>query len=171
MKLLAAIMIFFSSSAYGMSLSLEMKNRIFCLEQIQIGCLLMKNEMEYGTILLSELFDHLSERTEGEWKLFFSGVSKAAEEASTDSFYEIWEKNTRQYLDHMPWKKEDRMEFIELGKGMGYLDRQMQLDQLKLYQIRLNQKIQEGRKLWRDKGKIYQTLGVMTGLMTVILLI
>ena len=59
---------------------------------------------------------------------------------------------------------------ISLGSRLGYLDREMQLRQLGLYEEELNQHIHELHEKIPEKRKICQSLGIMGGFLLAILL-
>jgi len=60
---------------------------------------------------------------------------------------------------------------LRLGKGFGELDKKMQLMQLTVAEEEMKELLQEAQEEKRTKGKLYQTLGVCMGIMSVILII
>ena len=64
---------------------------------------------------------------------------------------------------------EDRHELEELGNTLGYLDVDMQLQALKLYQSRLDQSIRSWEREKEKRTRLYPILGVISGLLICLL--
>ena len=67
-----------------------------------------------------------------------------------------------------PWGKG---RFFSIGKYLGYLDREMQLRQLSLYEKNLEVEIGNLKKEASGKKKLYRGLGVFGGLLLAVLLV
>lgn len=170
-KIIGIVLILGSCSMFGILYAKEIEKRINYLKEIKTYFIYMKNELEYKTNPVSELFYHLAKKARGNLGEFFDAVSDEAKMTEMDSFWEIWREKTEIYLKEEPWGKKDREEFMEFGKNIGYLDKKMQIENIILYMESLDLKIEEAGRTLKEKGKIYKTLGVMAGLVTVILLI
>ena len=60
--------------------------------------------------------------------------------------------------------KEDRERFSEMGRNLGYLDKDMQLHNLEAYGRELDMTIEEVTKGLPVRKKLCQSLGIMGGL-------
>ena len=60
---------------------------------------------------------------------------------------------------------------MTLGEVLGYLDTEMQLSAIGLYQEQLEQGIAEAQEQMEGRQKLYQSLGIAGGVFLVILLL
>ena len=64
---------------------------------------------------------------------------------------------------------EEKERIAQLGERLGYLDREMQLRQLSLYESEFERMIQKAKETAPAKKKLYHSLGVFGGAMLAIL--
>ena len=65
----------------------------------------------------------------------------------------------------------DRSLLAELGGSLGTSDVEGQLETIRLFETRLSLRLDGARELQKTKGKLYRSLGVLSGLGLVVLLI
>lgn len=81
----------------------------------------------------------------------------------------IFGKCARKYLEALSLDKEEKRKISLLGERLGYLDREMQIRQLELYEEDFQFLLQKLKKDAVEKKKLYRSLGVMGGIMLTIL--
>ena len=82
---------------------------------------------------------------------------------------EIFEKELKGMRNYHPWDKELDV-LLRLGKCLGELDKHTQILQLSIAEEELSSLIHEAEEEKRTKGKLYRTLGVCMGMLSVILI-
>lgn len=83
---------------------------------------------------------------------------------------EILGDSIRTAAKYHPWDSD--LEILRtMGKGLGELDKKMQLARFELAIEEIRQAEQEAGEEQKQKGKLYQTLGVCMGILGVILII
>ena len=83
----------------------------------------------------------------------------------------LFSSEIRKILSRTSLAKEDLEQLEDLGRHLGYLDRQTQLRTLDLYTHNLDTMIQELRQELPGRKKMYQSLGIMGGLFLAVLLL
>ena len=100
---------------------------------------------------------------------FFLAVSRELAQNTEKTFAQIFAECGEQYLGRLELTREEQEEFLILGSRLGYLDVEMQCRQLELYESNLIQHIQEVRAQIPAKKKVYQSLGLLGGLLAAVL--
>ena len=83
---------------------------------------------------------------------------------------EIYRQCAEAKLQRLELSREERELVWSLGGRLGYLDREMQLRQLELCEEETRRRLEDLRKEMPDKKKIYQSLGVLGGILLAVLL-
>ena len=132
------------------------------LKDCQKAVMILRNEILYGRTPLPAAFAQLAGKTGGSVSRFFAAVSRHLEEGGR-SFEEIWTASLREILTSHEMGQEDQKELEGLGNTLGYLDTQLQVQALELYEKRLEGSLQiwEGEK--EKKARLYPVLGTMGG--------
>ena len=74
-----------------------------------------------------------------------------------------------EYLRENTLSAEEKERIAQLGERLGYLDREMQLRQLSLYESEFERMIQNAKETAPAKKKMYHSLGIFGGAMIAIL--
>ena len=86
-----------------------------------------------------------------------------------ESLSVIFQNCTEEYLAEICLTSEEKRKISLLGERLGYLDREMQLRQLELYETDFQYLLQNLQKDKAEKKKIYRSLGAMGGIMLAVL--
>lgn len=172
MKWIGYSLIFLSAVAVGYYASLQLEKRREQLILLRKAVLSIKREIDYQLSPLSEAFLHTAKRTKDPWKSFLEemGEKLTKDGIQEADFFEIWQKEMKKISRFHPWK-EDLALLQSLGQGLGQLDKEMQLSQLKLFEEELFEAEKEAGEEGRKKGHLYRMLGPCMGLLVIILLL
>lgn len=66
-------------------------------------------------------------------------------------------------------QKEEEELFFSLGSRLGYLDLEMQMKELLLYEEELTRRTEELRREMPAKKKVYESLGILGGILLAVL--
>lgn len=171
MKLLGICLILGSSTAIGFFLSNRLKERIEELESIKKLLMMLRGEIKYNHAALSEAFQTIARRMDNLYGRLLSHVSEEMDSMDGQTLMQIWERSVNESLKESALNREDREKFISLGGQLGYLDIEMQLGTIELYLEQLEEEIKNARENLKRNGKLYQTMGVITGIFVVILMV
>ena len=100
---------------------------------------------------------------------FLKAVSEKMENRQVEDPGRIIQQCAKKYLKENALSAEEQERIAQLGERLGYLDREMQLRQLSLYEDEFERMIQKAKEAAPAKKKLYHSLGVLGGAMLAIL--
>ena len=100
---------------------------------------------------------------------FLKKVSFQLEEFSGENVSFLWKNNAQMIKERM--NKKDYAEFADCMKQTGFSDAKGQSQALKAYEQRLELQLHRLTEQKEEKCRLYQTLGIMSGVFFCILLI
>ncbi len=169
-KGLATICIIFSGMKLGRYLSQKEKIRMEQLNIIKKAFLLLKSQINYSSEPLPEALYNIAIRSEQPIKYIFEKISIKLKEKKI-SVNEIWTNEFELYSNKTNFSKEDLETIISFGKVLGYLDKELQINNIDIiveYIDKTNEFINE--KIEKE-SKMYQSLGILGAMLLVLLLI
>lgn len=176
MKIAGCIFLFLAAAGAGIYASTELERRKKQLAGLRRGIVSLMREIEFQLSPLSEAFMHTGERSEQPWDVFYKNVGQKLEICNAGSFAcndsmdvpKIFEQELKKTEKYHPWKKD--LEILKtLSKGIGHLDKEMQVAQLKLAEEEVIQAEKEALEEEKKKGQLYKSLGFCMGILGVIL--
>lgn len=164
-------MVISASSLLGFVYSNDYKIRIDELLYIKNVIIMIRGEIKYQKAPLPEAFYHVGHRIKEPFGTFLLAVSESMEKKDGNSFACIWKEEVRNNLTGTRMQKTDINLFMQIGEQLGYLDNDMQLSALTMYLEQLDNEISSSEKRKAEKCRIYQCLGIISGLFISIILL
>lgn len=163
-------MIILAGTGLGFSSACCLTQRLKALNMCMQMAVYLKGEIRYGRLSLKDAFADGAENLFGVYQDFFLAVSRRLDQNTDKTFSQIFTECGKLYLGELELTSEELDEFLSLGNRLGYLDVEMQCRQLELYESSLTQHIQEIRAQLPEKKKVYQSLGLLGGLLAAVLI-
>lgn len=132
---------------------------------------LLMSEIRYGKAAMPECCEKLAGQMEEPYKNGFREVVRLYREGGQDSFVRAFCEAMGKCLGELPLKKEDREIFFEPFRTQGFQDGEMQLKCLEQSRDRLLNSIRLEEKELPGKCKMAVSLGGMSGLVMLIILL
>lgn len=170
-KILGIIFIITSTSGMGMLYSNKIKYRLKELKELKSMVLLLRGDIRYAKTPLPEAISALGKRSTGNFKSFFTEISKQLKELSGVRFADVWKGSMTSKLVNTNLQKGDKDHLTRLGEQLGYLDKNMQLNTLDLYIEQLDEDIEEIMATMKEKTYLYNSMGVMVGIFISIIML
>ena len=159
-----------ASAALGFYLSGLGKFRLQDLQEFKKALLILKSEIEYISTPLPEAMANIGKRTSRPIsKIFKSYAGNLKNNDSGDSAYHLWLTAIDTHKKETFLKEEDWEVIESFGKTLGYLDKQMQVETIKLTTDYINAQVTGLRE---DNGKnqrMYRSLGVIGGVLLLVI--
>lgn len=143
--------------------------RVELLRSLQGAVSYLEEEVSFRFTPLPKLFEHLAQSRRGPAGRFFQGILYTLAEPGEPTLRQSWRKALREELPQL--RETERQTLEELGEVLGQYDAQTQAKALRLAGQRLAEAYIEARAERQRLGKVYLTLGVAGGLVTVLVLI
>lgn len=170
LKWLGGGLVIAGCSGLGIWHSILFLSRLKILCELERGILILKGEIAYGRTPLPQAFEQMAERTSGVVSDFFRTIAALLDEGKED-YQTLWGRTIHQFFTEHEMKKEDKKEFVDLGRTIGYLDAGMQLKSLQLYQERLHKSIRGMEQEKEKYMKLYPVVGTMCGALLFIIML
>jgi stage III sporulation protein AB len=171
MKIIGCILVIVSSTGMGFYFSNEMRCRIEDLRELRKLIGLLRGDIRYANTPLPEAINSITRRQNGNFNAFFSYVSTKLRELSGHTFSEIWKEAVQKKLEGTSLSKKDKLHLTQFGESLGYLDKEMQMNTIDLYTSQLEEEIRDLCKTVKEKAYLCNTLGIMTGIFIIIIMI
>lgn len=170
-KIAGCILLILSGYLGGFYFSNSCKIRLEQLYELKRIVQILEGEIRYKKTALPEAFLSVAKRTKLPFSNFFCSVASELLDNRKAGMAEIWEEKVEKLLSKSNLTKDDKGSLIQLGNSFGYLDGKSQIDSLQLYMEQLDEEIKKTREELYKKGKVYQCLGVSTGILLVLIFI
>ena len=134
LKLVGAVLIIFASAGLGYLKSRELMLHEKNLEEFLQVILCLKGEIRCGNSSLSDALRDTACRCRGRYEEFLERVAACIEANTEEKLSIIFQNCTENYLTDLKLDEDERRKISLLGEKLGYLDREMQIRQLELYE-------------------------------------
>ena len=164
-KIIGSIIVISVCTAFGFEKSRELQLHLKELEELKRLFMIIHSELKVTKATLSEIFLKVSKKTETLYKEWLKNLAKQLEVCDAGTFVELWKSSIQIYLGETTLRKDEIYELEQVGLGIQYIDT------LELYLNQLDFTIQNTREELKSKRKLYQSMGIMSGIFLVIVLL
>lgn len=169
-KVLGILLVMGACSGFGLNYCKLKKREITCMQEVYQGLHLLKGEMEYQYASLPESFARCGEHMQGACGGWFLSLSERLDAREGLDFTLIWQQELERYASETRLIPGAKDILITLGKQLSFSDRDTQLGALSLALRNLQLRVEEAGKVLPGKLKLGTTLCLLTGALTIILL-
>ena len=154
------------SSFIGITIAQKYNNRVKNLREMKKALNHFKTKIKFTYEPLPEILEERIESVTGESKqIFISALEKMENKNAGEAWNEAIEAS------NVMLEQEDKDILKNLGKLLGKTDIEGQLSEIELTSSFLDSQIKKAEQEREKNGKLYKTLGVITGIGIVIVLI
>lgn len=168
MKWIGFCLVLLGSAGVGFSFVGEYGLRIQTLSRVRTMIHYINDMVLYECIPLAEAFKRTAVRIESPFREFLEKVADQMEEFCGEDVSLLWKNNAELLRGLM--NKEDFSEFQRCMEQTGFMDAKGQSQAWKAYEQSLELKLVRLMEQKEEKCKLYQTLGIMSGIFVCILL-
>ena len=168
MKWIGFLLVLAGTGGIGFSLVGEYSMRIRILGQIKEMMHYINDLVMYEYASLPEAFCRAAERVESPFCDFLQKTAGQMEAFCGEDLSFLWKNNAVMLKDVMNAK--DYHEFLGCMQQTGFSDAKGQSQAIKAYEQRLELQLHRLSEQKEEKCKLYQTLGIMSGVFVCILL-
>lgn len=169
-KSVGVLLILISCAGMGFGQSFRLTERLRTLETLLRVANLLKGEIRFGNASLHDAFSGAAGKTGGDYGAFLKAVSENANDSRRGAFEKIYRECAKNYIQKLGVEKEEEELFYSLGSHLGHLDLEMQIKELTLYENEVIRCTEELRREMPAKKKVYESLGILGGILLAILI-
>lgn len=170
MKIAGILMIIISTTAIGFKASEKMDIRIEQLREIRKIMILLRGEVMYNMSSIDEAFNNVAGKISEPFSDIMKEISRIISKKEGKTFEVIWKKAIVP-LKKTCMVKSDIDRFRKFGEDFGCIHKEMQISAFDMYIEELENTIREADKKKNENSRLYRTLGIMSGLLIVIVII
>ncbi len=170
-KLVGAVLVLISATAIGALLAMQIKEQEQWLKDIKMSLFLLEGELEYHQIPLPEALYLTGKKHGGRMQGFYLDIAEKLEKKEEGSLKYLWETTAEEALRTVPLKKEQKEEFMEIGRYLAEADRNVRKNALEFYFSRLEEEIVCIRETGKEKANLYRMLGLLGGIFLLVVAI
>ena len=160
------ILIVITSTEIGTLISQRYKKRVEELNSFKSAFNILKTKIRFTYAPLKEIFEDIERVTDSKTKMIFKNARENMDIDGTTKAWEMAIKNSETNLT-----KEDKVTICGLGKLLGKTDINGQISEIDLNLEFLEKQIIKAEAEREKNAKLYKTLGTITGLGIVIILL
>jgi len=170
-KIAGVCLVILSCTGIGYLMSVQLTRRYQELKMLQRMVVLIKGEISYGKSALPEVLAQVGKKLEEPFQNFLLMLAKKTGEYGGKSFTQLFSESVDENLHTSFLSAKDKGNLKQMGQYLGYLDIAMQMNMLEMYLKELEMEIQETGNTIPGKKKIYQSLGIMSGIFLAIVFV
>lgn len=171
MKWAGAVLVMVSAGCLGFYGGHVLTRRTEQMRAVQKIVYLLRGEIRYSLSKLPEIFEGLSRKAEPPFDSFLGTVAGRLDRMDGATMAEIWREELEACRNALSLRAEERQALEELGTGLGYLDKEMQLQLIGLFLSKWETGLAEAEKNAEKDCRLYRYLGVLGGLVLTVMLI
>jgi len=164
-----AVLILGTSVMWGVYMATKSYYRIKDLREMKRAFSILISEIDYGQAPLSEAALNISEKCTAPVQRVFKSFGEGL--FGKVDVYSLWGDVIEFMSEDSYFLAEDLEMFKSFGKTLGYLDAEMQIRNIEMQLDYINHTIDELEKIKGKSRKMYLSLGALSGLMTIIVLL
>ena len=170
-KILGSIIILCSCSGYGFLKGQEYKKHIEALEELISIANAFASETSYRRLPIADLAAIIADRTNIPYSSWLKNLSCELNHYGSHSFAQIWEQEAGKLLPHIPLSFEENKELLTFGTQLAHYNIELQAQAFRLLAAKYEEQKRNLLKVVHEKQKLCNSLGVLTGIFLIILLI
>ena len=170
-KLIGMGLVVFATTGYGIVLGRDIKHRLKELKELKKIFFLLKGEICFGHSPILEALETVSRRCSNPFKIILQEFVVYGKECEKKPFSEIWQDGMKVQMEKTHLSKDERQRFINLGNELGLSDLNTQQNAIDNFNMELEVCICELEKIVPGKVKLYNSMGILLGLVIAIIMI
>ena len=169
LKTAGMVLVLASSAFLGIYFAQLDSFRIADLKEWKKALLILRSQIAFAALPLPEAMSAVAERVGAPVSQALSQFSERLSGRGSADIYLVWTKTLRENTAHSHLKQEDWEWLFNFGKTLGFLDREMQLNSIDLIISYIDGKTEFLSVQSVKNKKMYGSLGILCGMLTVII--
>lgn len=155
----------------GFSGSMRLSEQIRILEKLLQMVICLKGEIRCGNASLPDAFYGAAGRMNGKYREFLISAADRMKAGTGEKLSQICRECAESALKKSCLTHGEKDAFFSVGEYLGYMDLEMQIKQLSLYEKNLEEEISRLKEEASGKKRLYRSLGILGGLLLAVLLV
>lgn len=170
-RIVGCILVVAAGAGLGVSESIRVSERIYTLEMLLRMVICLKGEIRCGNASLPDAFYGAAGRMNGKYREFLITAADRMKAGKGEKLSQICRECAESSLKKSCLTHGEKDAFFSVGEYLGYMDLEMQIKQLSLYEKNLEEEISRLKEEASGKKRLYRSLGILGGLLLAVLLV
>ena len=171
LKVAGCVLVITSSAAGGCLKARSLQRYVNTLQELRQIMYLFKGEMAYTKAPLPHILEHLGGQLEPPYSGWLESVREELMKNESNSFYGVWCDAVDRELETLELKEEHKVQLKETGHFLGQHDIESGIQCIEIYLQKLEWEIEKERVELEGKKRLWNCIGIMSGLFVSILLL
>ena len=169
-KVIAGILIMVGAQGFGLALCQNMNNLQYHLFQQKQLVRYIMEEINFVQRPISEIFEEHCERLGNPYQSFVREVARHMNHVQGKGLYQVWEQEILNSIKNGCYYPPQALELLrEMGRNLGGQEERLQMAMLQMLETELEEKLAKQKKEREEKGKLIQTLSLLTGVLCIVI--
>jgi stage III sporulation protein AB len=170
MKWIGALLLIGTATIIGFEWSNRLTKRPKQIRQLKSALLILEAEIVYSQASLSDAFVSVSKKIPDPIKSFFAALGMGMQKEQLD-FFSLWEQKVDELVKDSTMNDSEKEILKQFGRTLGQHDIYQQQKHIQLTIVHLDRELEEALDNYQKYGKVAKSLGVLSGIFIVLLLI
>ncbi|WP_067728091.1 stage III sporulation protein SpoIIIAB [Oceanobacillus damuensis] len=170
MKWIGALLLIGTATLIGFEWSNRLTKRPKHIRQLKSALQILEAEIVYSQAPLNEAFLSISRKIPDPLKTFFAVLGSEMKKEQVD-FFGLWEAKVNELLKNSTLIDTEKEILKQFGRTLGQHDIYQQQKQINLAIVHLDRELEDAIENNHKYGKLAKSLGILSGIFIVLLLI
>ncbi|MFC4022821.1 stage III sporulation protein SpoIIIAB [Oceanobacillus longus] len=170
MKWIGALLLISTAALIGFEWSNRLTKRPKHIRQLKSALQILEAEIVYSQAPLHEAFFSVSRKIPDPLKSFFAALGTEMQEVQLD-FFNLWEHKVDKLVKDSTMNESEKEILNQFGRTLGQHDIYQQQKHIQLTNVHLDRELEEALDNYYKYGKMAKSLGILSGIFIVLLLI
>ncbi|MRG86557.1 stage III sporulation protein SpoIIIAB [Salinibacillus xinjiangensis] len=170
MKWIGAILLLLATTQIGFDIAKRLNDRPKQIRQLKNALQVLEAEIVYGQSPIHDVFYRLSKQIPEPLSSFFRTLNEKLL-SSQSTLYDVWNPALDHFWKKSAMKKTEKEIMDQFGKTLGQHDFHQQQKHIQLALSHLDRVLEQAEEEKYKYGRMAKSLGVLTGLFLILLLI
>jgi len=171
LKVLGGMLTIISCAGIGFSKSNQYRHEIRNLKDFKRIVIYLRGEISHSNSSLPDIIKTISDKEKGVFEDFLKRLYRELSTVQGKRFCQVWENTIEVSTNKIFLTKPSKEKIKRLGRELGYMDKQTQIECLNCFINDIDEDIREKTQASKDKTRLYNVMGVLFGVFVVIILI
>lgn len=171
LKIIGAVLVLLACAGYTGGLLGQIRRHRDVLRSCLELTDLLAGEIRYDRVPIAEALHRICQKTDRELSFVLKTISDGLKTGDYAELEELWDRSFEDAGKRLFLTEEELGEVQDIGKNLGFLDTQAQMDHLAGCRERLKKSLEKIQRELDEKRRLYRYLSLAAGIFVILILV